>query len=234
MLQTAFGYSPLTAGLLTFPEAIGIMVGTQVAARNYRRVGPRRLIAAGQCTVAAALLTLAFVMSSSIPAVVPVCLMLLLGFGQAHTFMPTQAAAFDTVAPEHTGAATALYNATRQVGSAVGVAVAATVIATIGFDPAALALRPVDETAALLPFRWALIGCALFSVVGSLVAAFTVNDADAAPSRGLAPAIRAVVVDGEGTAGRVAPAGPPVPVDGPAGAAAPADPSLSASEPDRR
>ena len=33
MLQTAFGYSPLTAGLLTFPEAIGIMVGTQVAAR---------------------------------------------------------------------------------------------------------------------------------------------------------------------------------------------------------
>ena len=34
MLQTAFGYSPLTAGLLTFPEAIGIMVGTQVAARH--------------------------------------------------------------------------------------------------------------------------------------------------------------------------------------------------------
>jgi hypothetical protein len=131
--------------------------------------------------------------------------MLILGFGQAHTFMPTQAAAFDTVAPEHTGAATALYNATRQVGSAVGVAVAATVIATIGFD----ATAAVDDTAALLPFRWALIGCALFSVVGSLVAAFTVHDADAAPSRGLAPAIRAVVVDADGPAGAVAPAGPP-------------------------
>jgi len=204
MLQTAFGYSPLTAGLLTFPEAIGIMVGTQVAARNYRRIGPRRLIAAGQCTVAAALLTLAFVMSSSIPAVVPVCLMLILGFGQAHTFMPTQAAAFDTVAPEHTGAATALYNATRQVGSAVGVAVAATVIATVGFDPSAT----IDETAALLPFRWALIGCALFSVAGSLIAAFTVHDADAAPSGGLAPAIRAVVVESEGSAGTAAPADP--------------------------
>ncbi|HEY4991719.1 MAG TPA: DHA2 family efflux MFS transporter permease subunit, partial [Nakamurella sp.] len=37
MLQTTFGYSPLTAGLLTFPEAIGIMIGTQVAARLYRR-----------------------------------------------------------------------------------------------------------------------------------------------------------------------------------------------------
>src|SRR5207342_1605153 len=124
----------LSAGLMTFPEAIGIMVGTQVAARLYRRVGPRRLIAAGQALVAAVLLSLAFVMSESVPPPVPIALMLLLGFGQAHTFMPTQASAFDTVAPEHTGAATALYNATRQVGSAVGVAVAATVIATIGFD----------------------------------------------------------------------------------------------------
>ena len=79
MLQTAFGYSPLTAGLLTFPEAIGIMVGTQIAARFYGRVGPRRLIAAGQATVAIALLCLAFVMSSTISPVVPVALMLLLG-----------------------------------------------------------------------------------------------------------------------------------------------------------
>ena len=191
MLQTAFGYSPLTAGLLTFPEAIGIMVGTQIAARFYGRVGPRRLIAAGQATVAIALLCLAFVMSSTISPVVPVALMLLLGFGQAHTFMPTQASAFDTVAPEHTGAATALYNATRQVGSAVGVAVAATVIATIGFDPAMAA----DESATLFPYQMALVGCALFSVAGSLFATFGVKDADAAPSRGLAPAIRAGSTD---------------------------------------
>jgi MFS family permease len=61
MLQTAFGYPPLTAGLLTFPEAIGIMVGTQIASRLYRRVGPRRLVAAGQFTVAVVLITLSFV-----------------------------------------------------------------------------------------------------------------------------------------------------------------------------
>ena len=118
------------------------------------------------------LLCLAFVMSSTIPPVLPVLLMLLLGFGQAHTFMPTQAAAFDTVAPEHTGAATALYNATRQVGSAVGVAVAATVIATIGISASSFgAAAATDESAALLPFRWALVGCAMFSVAGSLIAA---------------------------------------------------------------
>lgn len=184
LLQTALGYSALSAGLMTFPEAIGIMVGTQIAARLYRRVGPRRLIAAGQALVAAVLLCLAFVMSPSVPPPVPIALMLLLGFGQAHTFMPTQASAFDTVAPEHTGAATALYNATRQAGSAVGVAIAATVIATIGVGTA------TSGSASLLPFRWALVGCAMFSIAGSLIAIFGIDDADAAPSRGLAPAIR--------------------------------------------
>ncbi len=187
MLQTTFGYEPLTAGLLTFPEAIGIMIGTQIAARLYRRIGPRRLIAAGQATVAVVLVTLALVVSSTVPAAVLVLLMLLLGVGQSHTFMPTQASAFDTVAPENTGAATALYNATRQVGAAVGVAAAATVIATIGIGGTNGASQ---ESRALLPFQWALVGCAAFAVAGALIAALTVRDADAAPSRGLAPNTR--------------------------------------------
>jgi EmrB/QacA subfamily drug resistance transporter len=188
MLQTVFGYTPLQAGLLTFPEAIGIMVGTQIGARVYRKVGPRRLIAGGQLTVAVALVALSQVMSVGISPVVPVSLMLLLGFGQAFTFMPTQASAFDTVAQRHTGAATALFNATRQVGAAIGVAVAATVIATVALDVTAA----TAEAASLPPFRWALLGCAVFSLCGA-IAALTVRDADAAPSRGLAPAERVVV-----------------------------------------
>ena len=189
MLQSVFGYSPLQAGLLTFPEAIGIMIGTQIAARSYRAVGPRRLIAAGQLTVAAVLVSLGLVMSSTIPVAVPVALMLLLGFGQSFTFMPTQASAFDTVAQQQTGAATALFNATRQVGSAIGVAVAATVIAT-------LALDATSSAADSLPaFRWALFGCALFSFCGSVFAAISVKDVDAAPSRGLAPTERVLAAD---------------------------------------
>jgi MFS family permease len=212
----------LTAGLLTFPEAIGIMLGTQVAARLYPRIGPRRLIAGGQCLVAVALLCLAYLVTSSIPTVVPVTLMLVLGFGQAHTFMPTQASAFDTVPADNTGAATALYNATRQVGSAVGVAVAATVIATIGISTAG------GEAAAQLPFRWALVGCALFSVCGSLIALLTVHDADAAPSRGLAPQMRS-------TSSGAHPSGPAPGGTAPDGTAAttgkPASPSAGAQVP---
>ena len=90
------------------------------------------------------------------------------------------------MAPEYTGAATALYNATRQVGSAVGVAVAATVIATVGVG--------ATEATALPAFRWALIGCALFSVAGSLIAVLTVHGfRQGRRPAGLAPAIRTSV-----------------------------------------
>ncbi len=179
MLQTAFGYSPLTAGLLTFPEAIGIMIGTQIAGRLYAPFGPRRIVAAGQMIVAAALITIAFVMTSTVPVVVPIALMVVLGLGQSHTFVPTSAAAFDTVEPEHTGAATALFNAFRQAGAAVGVAVAASVIAAVGLAP--------GEAGSLPAFRWALVCCGAFSIFASLYSMFTVHDEDAGPSRGLVP-----------------------------------------------
>lgn len=177
MLQSALGHSPLTAGLLTFPEAIGVMLGAQVAARLYPRIGPRALIAIGQAVVTAMLTCLALLLGPSTPYVVPVAVMFVLGLGQAHTFMPTQAAAFDTVPRRNIGEATSLYNATRQAGGAIGVALAATVIATIGLGAGA--------TAELAPFRAALLACAACNLISSLVAWFGVDNRDAWPSRGL-------------------------------------------------
>lgn len=178
MLQSAYGYTPLHAGLLTFPEAAGVLIGTQVAGRNYRAVGPRRLIAAGQLTVTVVIVLLALLIRSDTPAVVPVVLMVLLGIGQAYSFLPVQASALDTVPVRDTGQASALFNVTRQAGSALGVAVAATVITGLGAH---------GQDAAAGPFRWALVACAGWSLAGFLVAMFAVPDEDAAPSRGLTP-----------------------------------------------
>jgi len=51
-LQEARGASPLASGLTTFPEALGVVVSTQMVARLYPRVGPRRLMAGGLAGVA--------------------------------------------------------------------------------------------------------------------------------------------------------------------------------------
>ena len=51
-LQEARGASALTSGLTTFPEALGVVLSTQLVARIYPRVGPRRLMAAGLTGVA--------------------------------------------------------------------------------------------------------------------------------------------------------------------------------------
>ena len=46
--QIALGLNALQSGLNTFPEAIGVMVGAQLASRLfYPRIGPRRLVASG-------------------------------------------------------------------------------------------------------------------------------------------------------------------------------------------
>ena len=51
--QIALGLYALQSGLNTFPEAIGVMVGAQIASRLlYPRIGPRRLVAAGLVGVA--------------------------------------------------------------------------------------------------------------------------------------------------------------------------------------
>src|SRR5207249_4672412 len=50
--QDGLGASPLLSGLSTFPEALGVMLGAQVATRIYPRLGPRRIIAAGLTSTA--------------------------------------------------------------------------------------------------------------------------------------------------------------------------------------
>ncbi|MHB8329030.1 MAG: DHA2 family efflux MFS transporter permease subunit, partial [Acidimicrobiales bacterium] len=56
-LQEARGYSALVSGLTTFPEALGVIAASQVAARIYPRIGPRRLMTGGLVFVTGLLIT---------------------------------------------------------------------------------------------------------------------------------------------------------------------------------
>jgi predicted MFS family arabinose efflux permease len=130
-LQEVQGASPLEAGLTTFPEAIGVVTSTQLVARLYPRVGPRRLMASGLVLVAAAIVLLALGGLNSGPWVVR-ALMFAIGAGMAFVFLPNQAASLATISRSDTGRATTIANVQRQVGAAVGVAALGSVLAAAG------------------------------------------------------------------------------------------------------
>ena len=46
-LQELRGLTAFQSGLTTFPQAIGVMISSQIVGRLYHRVGPRRLIFGG-------------------------------------------------------------------------------------------------------------------------------------------------------------------------------------------
>jgi EmrB/QacA subfamily drug resistance transporter len=129
--QDGLGTSALQSGLSTFPEALGVMVGAQVATRVYPRIGPRRMMIGGLTGVAVTTALMSLVGFGTSLWWMRL-LMLALGLTMSQVFVPAQAAAFATVSKASTGRASTLFNAGRQLGSAVGVAVLSTVLAAVG------------------------------------------------------------------------------------------------------
>lgn len=174
--QDGLGLTALNAGLSTFPEALGVMVGVQIASHLYPRVGPRRLMTAGLIGVAALALAMTSVGFSTSLWVARV-IMFFLGVCIAHVFSPTQAAAFATISSAATGRGSTLFNTARQVGSALGVAILTTVISAVGVVQQ-IHGHPRPNLAA---FHWAFVVAAGIALIAARVA-WTVVDSDAAPT----------------------------------------------------
>ncbi len=195
-LQEARGASPLASGLTTFPEAIGVVLSSQIVAHLYPRIGPRRLMTGGLVGVATAMTLLSFVSLDSSPWIIR-GLMFLVGSGMAYIFLPTQAASLATVSREATGGASMLSSVQRQLGSALGVATLSSVLVAVG---------PVSRNAAgvtapnLDAYRAAFLTAAAIAVVGAVIA-LRVPDRDAAatmrprPARTAAGEVRVLEAD---------------------------------------
>jgi EmrB/QacA subfamily drug resistance transporter len=189
--QDGLGKSALVSGLSTFPEAIGVMIGAQVAGRLYPRVGPRRLAASGLVFIAVwvSLMTLAGFGTTLWYMRV---LMFLLGLSVAHVMVPSQAAVFATISPAATGRASGFFNASRQLGSALGVALLTTVLAGVGVTHVvAGAVRPD-----LNGYHTAFLVAAGIALIGAVVAYVVIHDADAASTMNVAKGRRAAPDEG--------------------------------------
>jgi len=173
--QDGRGLTALGSGLSTFPEAIGVMSGAQLASRVlYPLVGPRRLIALGLTgtAVSIGLLSLLGTHSSLWWARL---LMFTMGLAMAQVFVPNQAAAFATISPGATGKASTMFNTARQIGGAIGVALLTTAIVLISTTH----LVAGHQVANLTAYRIAFLVAAAFCLAG-VAFALSIHDADAA------------------------------------------------------
>jgi MFS family permease len=102
-------------------------------------------------------------------------LMVTLGLSIGQVFVPVQAAAFATISPAATGRASTMFNAMRQLGGAIGVAVLTSVIVLNG------PVHVVDghEVANLTAYRIAFLAAAAISLC-AVAFSLSIRDADAA------------------------------------------------------
>jgi hypothetical protein len=101
--------------------------------------------------------------------------MFLTGAGMAYAFVPGQTATFATITSAAMGQASALSNALRQLGSALGVAVIGGVLSIVGLNTTGTA-QP-DLTA----YHAAFLAAAALALIAACIA-LGISDRDAAPT----------------------------------------------------
>ena len=182
-LQSLRGLSALQSGLTTFPQAFGVIIASRFVGRMYQRVGPRRLLAVGLGGIAAA--TALFLLVDLHTSLWWIRLIMFVrGLFFACSIISLQAASFATISPADTGRASSLYSTVRQVGSAFGVAILATVLSTrtnTRVTAVARAGTNAIRSARVSAFHDAFLAGIVIALLGMLCA-LTIRDADAAAS----------------------------------------------------
>ena len=175
-LQEVLGLTAIQYGLTTFPQAVGMILASQVAGRLYHTVGPRRLIIGGLIALSIVTFPLASVGFGTSLWLIRL-IMFARGVCMAFAFVPIQAASYANIEPVDTGRASAIYSAQRQIAASLGVAILATVLveATTHFLGGATS----PATAALDAYHIAFFVAACLVAVAAM-SAFLIRDRDAA------------------------------------------------------
>lgn len=170
-LQSGRGVSAINSGLSTFPEAVAIGITSQLVARLFPRIGPRRLLATGFTGLALTCVALSTAnLSTSLWEIRGLCFAL--GVSNAFIMLPTQASAFAQITSAETGHASAIFSTVQRAAGALGIAVLATVLALGGGDV-------VHRRPSMSAFHWVFAASVMFSAFGAVLS-LRIHDSDAA------------------------------------------------------
>lgn len=184
-------YSPIAAGLAWLPFAVGLVLGAGISSKLVQRLAPRQVAAPGALIASGALFWLSFAGQEFTYAVdfLPAAFLLGFGFGFAMGIVSLTLTAVKGVAAQDSGIASALLNASQQIGVALGLAMLSTVsvTATAGWMPDALtalhgarvagnAERVASASDALIHgYGLGLVTAALTLLVAAAIVALLVN-----------------------------------------------------------
>jgi EmrB/QacA subfamily drug resistance transporter len=121
-LQSVLGFSALKAGLTMAPASVIAMFVAPVAGRMSDRIGGKFILLAGLTLFAVGMGLIAIVAQPTSAWYAFLAPQVLAGIGIGCTFAPMTTVAMRDVVPQMAGAASGVFNTTRQVGSVVGTA----------------------------------------------------------------------------------------------------------------
>ena len=129
-MQEVLGYSPLKAGAAYLPITAGFVVAGGITSQLITRIGTRTVVVAGSLIAAAGIYYLSRLPldGSYVTDMLPGFLVMSLGAGSV--FVSIAAAANAGVPGDKAGLAAGLFNASQQVGSALGLAILSVVAIT--------------------------------------------------------------------------------------------------------
>src|SRR3712207_2795808 len=147
--QQVLGYQPVEAGFASLPTTLGVLISAGLASALVPKAGPRPVMVVGGLLAAGGLFLMSFLdvdtgfWELAFPG------QLLLGLGLGFTFVPLSNLALVGAGVHDAGAASAMLNATQQVGASVGTALLATLsvgaISNFYADAGPAAQDPADR-----------------------------------------------------------------------------------------
>jgi EmrB/QacA subfamily drug resistance transporter len=180
-IQIVLGFAPFLAGLASLPMTVVLIITAGVVAKNLPKLGAKIPTAAGPVLMASAMVWLTQVSAEDNYLATMLPALLLMGAGLGMVFVPMQNLALFGVDKDDSGVASALVNASQQIGGSLGIALFSTIAAAATAGGTSLAALSAGYS---MVFLWAAGIAILIAPIALLLIdidreKFTGSDGDA-------------------------------------------------------